>query len=119
MFCPNCKAEYRVGYLRCSDCDVALVDQLPADPPPRDALRDVDAELVVIRTFERLLDADLAKSVLEAAGIESEVLHGHRGQLSPELGLPIGIQLLVRSEDSAAADEILNTDVSSSSGTDE
>jgi hypothetical protein len=24
MFCPQCKAEYRVGFLRCSDCGVAL-----------------------------------------------------------------------------------------------
>jgi len=118
MFCPKCKAEYRVGFLRCSDCDIALVDRLPE---PEEAPRDVrpHAELVVIRTFEKLLDADFAKSVLEAAGIESEVWHGHRGQLSPELGLPIGIQLLVRSEDAAAADEILNTDVSSLSGTGE
>jgi hypothetical protein len=118
MFCPRCKAEYRVGFVRCSDCGVALIDRLPE---PVEAPRDVlpDAELVVIRTFEKLLDAELAKSVLEAAGIESEVLHGHRGQLSPELGLPIAIQLLVRSEDAVAADEILNTDVSSLSGTDE
>ncbi len=118
MFCPKCKAEYRVGFTLCSDCGVALVDLLP-DPEqvPRDVLR--HAELVVIRTFEKLLDADFAKSVLEAAGIESEIWHAHRGQLSPELGLPIGIQLLVRSEDAAAADEILNIDASSVFGTDE
>jgi hypothetical protein len=29
MFCPQCNAEYRSGFTRCSDCDVALV----ADPP--------------------------------------------------------------------------------------
>lgn len=29
MFCPICKAEYRHGVIRCSDCDVSLVDQLP------------------------------------------------------------------------------------------
>jgi hypothetical protein len=116
MFCPKCKAEYRVGFLRCSDCDVALIDQLPADPAPRDPLP--DAELVVIRTFEKCLDADFAKSVLEAANIEAELINYQRGQLSAEVGLPVGIQLLVRSEDAAAADEILNTDVSSLSGTD-
>ena len=35
MFCPQCKAEYRVGFVRCSTCDVELVDQLlpVADPP--------------------------------------------------------------------------------------
>jgi hypothetical protein len=26
MFCPNCEAEYRDGFTRCSDCGVALVE---------------------------------------------------------------------------------------------
>jgi hypothetical protein len=29
MFCPLCKAEYRQGFTRCSDCDVDLVWELP------------------------------------------------------------------------------------------
>jgi hypothetical protein len=28
MLCPNCKAEYRFGFTRCSDCDVDLVHEL-------------------------------------------------------------------------------------------
>jgi hypothetical protein len=28
MFCPDCKAEYRPGFTRCSDCDAALVERL-------------------------------------------------------------------------------------------
>ena len=34
MFCPECKAEYRPGFTRCADCDVELVDQLPAARAP-------------------------------------------------------------------------------------
>jgi hypothetical protein len=30
MFCPQCKAEYRQGFTRCSDCDVELVYERPA-----------------------------------------------------------------------------------------
>jgi hypothetical protein len=30
MFCPECKAEYRAGFTRCSDCGVDLVEQLDA-----------------------------------------------------------------------------------------
>jgi len=30
MFCPQCKAEYRQGFTRCADCEVELVDELPA-----------------------------------------------------------------------------------------
>jgi hypothetical protein len=33
MFCPGCKAEYRQGFTRCSDCDVDLVYTLPRESP--------------------------------------------------------------------------------------
>jgi hypothetical protein len=29
MFCPQCKAEYRPGFTRCSDCGLDLVNDLP------------------------------------------------------------------------------------------
>ena len=28
MFCPECRAEYRPGFTRCSDCDIDLVSEL-------------------------------------------------------------------------------------------
>ena len=31
MLCPQCKAEYRTGFTRCSDCDVDLVEE-PSPP---------------------------------------------------------------------------------------
>jgi hypothetical protein len=31
MYCPQCKAEYRQGFARCSDCDVDLVQELHAN----------------------------------------------------------------------------------------
>jgi hypothetical protein len=29
MYCPNCRAEYRAGFTRCSDCGVELLEGLP------------------------------------------------------------------------------------------
>ena len=29
MFCPSCRAEYRAGFARCSDCGVELIETLP------------------------------------------------------------------------------------------
>src|SRR5262249_36563216 len=114
--CPLCKAEYRVGFIRCSDCHVELVDHLPAEKP---AIADQDsrhfdadrfepeAKLVVIRTYQNAIEADLARSALEAAGIAS-VLSDRvsRQYISPALPL----QLFVRSEDAEDAVKILDSD---------
>ena len=86
MFCPRCKAEYRVGFLTCSDCDIALVDQLPADSqpiyPPRGS--EVDhSQLIAIRTYQTVVDADLAKTALDAVGIDSMVRSDTQGSYSP------------------------------------
>ena len=40
MFCPQCKAEYRQGFTRCSDCDVELVYALPQDSEQQVAARE-------------------------------------------------------------------------------
>jgi hypothetical protein len=32
MFCPKCRAKYRPDILRCNDCEVPLVESLPASP---------------------------------------------------------------------------------------
>ncbi len=55
MFCPVCTAEYRPGFMRCSDCDVDLVEALPADS-------DAEAELPA---------ADLTSPELLWAGIDA------------------------------------------------
>jgi hypothetical protein len=104
MFCPKCKAEYREGFTRCADCDVALVDRLPLEFP--DKIRP-NIQLVAVRTFVNAFDAIFAKNVLDGAGIDSEI----RGyQAGKYIGFPGGIELLVRGEDAAAADEVLNSE---------
>jgi Putative prokaryotic signal transducing protein len=109
MFCPQCRAEYRKGFLRCSDCDVPLVDELPPDAEaggPAD-LETGHPELVVLRTFPNVVEADLAKSALESVGIDSMVRSDNQGGQSPALGFSRSVELLVRAEDVEAANDML------------
>ena len=108
MFCPQCRAEYRHGFFRCSDCDISLVDQLPADRSVTDSepgLKTDHPELVVLRTFSTVIEADLAKGALESVGIDSMVRSGNKGGES--LAFSPGVELLVRADDVAAANDML------------
>jgi hypothetical protein len=110
MFCPKCRAEYREGFFRCSDCDIPLVDQLPPDPSVTDRRQGFETdhpELVVLRTFPTVIDADLAKSALESVGIDSMVRSDNEGGQSPGLAFTQRVELLVRSDDVAAANDML------------
>ena len=75
-------------------------------------------ELVVIRTYQRGFDADLAKSVLEAAGIPSMIRgdQGRRYYYGYGLALKTGIELLVRAEDAKDAEKILDMDITDDGG---
>ena len=65
--------------------------------------------LVVVRTFLNRFEADLAKSALEAAEIESVVRPDDAGGMEPGLWVGNGIELLVRAQDAERAAEILDT----------
>ena len=110
MFCPRCNAEYRPGFVKCSDCDIALVDQLPENRPPGKQARAElhDVELVVVRTYPTVVDAELAKSALESVGIDSMVRSDNEGGQSPGLTFSRGAELLVRGDDVEAAEDILD-----------
>src|SRR5262249_26461339 len=114
MFCPRCKSEYRPGFRRCPDCDSELVDQLPADPArPAQRQRSSDAdhaELVVLRTFASVVDAELAKTALESVGIDSMIRSDNEGGRSPGLSFAPGVELLVRANDADAADDVLGVE---------
>jgi putative signal transducing protein len=63
-------------------------------------------ELVSVHTFSSSAEADLAKSALEAAGIEAIVHADSVGAMYPTDG-GIGYDVVVRAEDAAAARDIL------------
>ena len=109
MFCPQCKAEYRAGFLRCSDCQVDLVDQLAAEKPQGRAEID-HTELVVIQAYPTVIDAELAKTALESVGIDSMVRSDNEGGQSPGLTFTRGAELLVQATDIEAANDVLGVE---------
>jgi hypothetical protein len=71
-------------------------------------------ELIVLRTFTNHIEADLARSALDAVGIESMVRADDGGGMETGLWRSNGVQILVRSTDAKWAEEILS---GSASGT--
>ena len=63
-----------------------------------------DAELVTVSTFPSAVDAEIAKGVLDDAGIESMIRSDNAGGMYPALG---GADLVVRAEDVEKATEAL------------
>jgi hypothetical protein len=62
--------------------------------------------LLVVRTFLNNFDAELAKSALDAAGIDSMIRADDAGGMRPHLWVS-GVELVVRAEDAEQANEIL------------
>ena len=69
-FCPRCRAEYRAGFRRCSDCGEVLVPSLPPEEP-----RKIN-ELVPICELENLYEGDQITRQLEKHGILSIIEKG-------------------------------------------
>ena len=68
-------------------------------------------DIVVLRTFVSEMDAHLAAAVLEANGIEAQVLADTAGGAYPSMGIVFPSRLLVRAADATVAAEILDTPV--------
>lgn len=100
MYCPQCRAEYVPGFTRCADCDVELVEVLPAAKPPRRGRghRESPDDLVtVFSSYDRGLAA-IAESLLRSADIRFSV----RGWVTwSEAALPIDLQVLAGDADDA------------------
>ena len=64
-------------------------------------------DLVVLRTFLNDIDAQLAKTALEAAEIDAMIRADDAGGMRPHLWVGSGVELVVRAEDVERANEIL------------
>jgi hypothetical protein len=67
------------------------------------------SNLVVVQAFATQIDADIAKSVLESAGIDAMIQADRAGGMRDHLAWSgFGFKVLVRDEDAAAAGEVLH-----------
>ncbi len=84
-YCPDCGVEYRSGYDRCADCQVALVDQPPiletVGAPP------TYQERVVVFRSGRRIDAELVRARLEADGLAATIWSSGLGPYRMESAL--------------------------------
>jgi acyl dehydratase len=67
-------------------------------------------DLVVVHTFNSRPEAELARSALSAAGIESMVVADDAGGIQPGLWEGRGVAVVVSGDDAAAAREVLESD---------
>lgn len=105
MFCPICKSEYRAGFETCSDCQVHLVDRLPAMDSPQAFEILWQGENAI---FQDQLLEELELQKIGAAGMPLNVLFRDSGDLfglqrEPRFGLAVCVQ----KTDLAAASRIL------------
>src|SRR5215467_16184207 len=72
----------------------------------------VDANLVIVADFSSEPEAEIAKSALEAAGIDAMIQSDTAGHMRTHIAWSgAGFRILVREEEAAAALEILKTPV--------
>ncbi len=96
MYCPVCRAEYREGFLECSDCDVDLVEKLE----PRQKM----SGFIKLATI--FSEGDIA--VIKASLDKSEVEYYFEGEQSHRLApVPLGVRLMVREDFQEEAESIL------------
>ncbi len=100
MFCPECSAEYRDGFTRCSDCNVALVAALP--PEEMDAIRGFQEATVFVT--RDMVEAETVKELLEASGIGAYL----SGESSPLPGVPGEVRVIVSQDQAELAHQILD-----------
>jgi hypothetical protein len=69
-----------------------------------------DSDLVVVHTFSSRPEAEVAKSALDAAGIEAMVMADDAGGTQPGFWEGRGVAVVVNAENEQAAREILDSD---------
>ncbi|HXW56212.1 MAG TPA: hypothetical protein VEJ67_10715 [Candidatus Cybelea sp.] len=91
MFCPVCKAEYRLGFTHCSDCDVDLVEN-PADTLSGEASPEQAEPVALLWTGT---DSGLQGAICDALDKADISYHRRFRQLGPLPGLPEAVYAIL------------------------
>jgi hypothetical protein len=104
MFCPVCKAEYRLGFTHCSDCDVDLVEHL--DPERPGARRGDNAELAFLLWTGT--DTQAQRAICDALD-HAKIVHHLRSREAGIRPLPSPVcAVFVHRRDREAAEAVLD-----------
>jgi hypothetical protein len=104
MFCPICKAEYRFGFAKCSDCGVDLVEHLPDDAGVQIPNVDPDAMVILWAGMEAATRESI-EHALEAANVKYDS-DNVESQLMPAFRTTIH-RIWVRGRDHASAANLI------------
>jgi hypothetical protein len=66
-------------------------------------------EVVVLKTFNNEIDAEMAQELLQNAGVRSFVFKDDAGGMEPQLQLTGGVRLIVNRSDAENAHQILGS----------
>jgi len=69
-----------------------------------------DVELIVVGTYQTVMDAELAKTALDSVGIDSTIRSDNKGGQLPGASVARGVELLVRPIDVDLATDILDVE---------
>ena len=96
MYCPKCRAEYREGFLECTDCDVDLVEKLGPQPKmPR---------FIKLATIFREGNIAVIKASFDKTEIEYYIDGEQSHRLAP---VPLAARVMVREDFRKEAESIL------------
>jgi Putative prokaryotic signal transducing protein len=107
MYCPKCRTEYRKGFSTCSDCEVALVPELPPEPLPPPAPEYVN--FINLYSPQNEIEMSMLKSILDSEGIRYFVRNDNFGSLEvgPHIGLFNAKMIEVQDDQYEKAKELL------------